>query len=296
MVVLGVMHYAPVPPLISRHILEEARKRSIATTYVRPSEVSLYIDNSGLSIYIRGKRLSLDLLFVRGVLKPSSIEEASFNHDVLYGLEHVGTLVINSPRSIMLAKDKFLTSLTLSKHNLPYPPSLASLGMTLPLNFLEEWKQAVVKPLIGSLGRGVIPLDNPDVAYSVFRQLIAWSQPILLQKLVDKPGNRDLRVLVIDGQVVAHYYRIASEGKFKTNVHQGARVERAENIDAEVLESAVKAVDALGLFYGGVDIILTRDSYYILEVNSIPSWRGALQLGINPAPILVDRALALLKK
>ncbi len=297
MVVVGLIHHAPTPPYTSRQILEAAKDLGADTVYLRPIDLSIHVEETGeVRVLKRGRPLRLDALFVRGLLKPSSIEEAALSMDIVIVFEENGVLTINNSRGILTARDKLLSTIILRKKGIPVLPSVVSMSMAPLLRSLEEWGRGVIKPIIGSLGRGVIPVDNPDIAYSVIRQLFSWSQPVLLQKHVDKPGNRDLRVLVVNGEVVASYYRVAPHGGFKTNVSQGARVEGASDVDRDVLEAAIKSVDTLGLLYGGVDIIIARDGYYVLEVNSMPNWKGALEIGVNPAPILVRSVLELVKR
>jgi len=42
--------------------------------------------------------------------------------------------------------------------------------------------------------------------------------------------------------------------------------------------------------------VVNREGHYILEVNSMPNWKGALEIGVNPAPRLVDAVLRMVKR
>ena len=58
------------------------------------------------------------------------------------------------------------------------------------------------------------------------------------------------------------------------NVAQGARCE-AVNLDGIVIHMAETAINVLGMNYGGVDIIGDEQGdYSVIEVNSIPAWKG----------------------
>ena len=58
------------------------------------------------------------------------------------------------------------------------------------------------------------------------------------------------------------------------NIAQGARCEKALPDDAMV-QMAEAAIKALDMDYGGVDIIRgERGNYSVIEVNSIPAWKG----------------------
>ena len=290
---IAVLHPSPTPPPSAKKIIEEARKMGHKAVYIRPQEITLKIDRSCL--VVKGSRkLEFDIAFIRGMGGPVSIEQYFFRLNVLRFLEAIGSLTINNSKAIELARDKLLTMLTLLKEGLPVPLTLATESLSQAIRFVEEEEAVVIKPIAGSMGRGVMLAKDPDVAYSIFRQLLSWAQPLVLQKYYEKRGYRDLRVLVINGEAYASYYRIARPGSFKTNLSQGARVEKAVNVD-EAEELAIKATEKLELFYAGVDVMDTNDGYYILEVNASPNWRGAELLGYAPARKLVEEALKIAK-
>jgi len=136
-------------------------------------------------------------------------------------------------------------------------------------------------------------VDNPDVAFHIFSMLVNINKPIYVQKFLEK-GPGDYRVVVVGGRAIGAEYRRA-EG-WKTNVAQGAAPEPTR-ITPEMEELAVKAVEVLGLDYGGVDIAETREGYYILEVNPTMSWQGfKAATGINPAEHVIDYLLEKTKK
>jgi len=80
-------------------------------------------------------------------------------------------------------------------------------------------------------------------------------------------------------------------GHFKTNLAQGGTPEKAELTD-EIEEIAVSTAEALGLFYGGIDIAESSSGQlFVLEANASPNWKGAEAMGLNPARKLVEEAL-----
>ena len=61
---------------------------------------------------------------------------------------------------------------------------------------------------------------------------------------------------------------------WKTNFSQGAEV-RPIKLSAEMEALALKSVRLLNLDYAGVDLISADDGKtYVVEINSIPGWRG----------------------
>ena len=101
---------------------------------------------------------------------------------------------------------------------------------------------------------------------------------------------QDLRLMVIDDQVCAAMSRRSQH--WITNFAQGAEC-FAATINDEMTNLAIKACQAVDATYAGVDIIRMQDGHYtILEVNSVPAWKGLFQAtGIDIAGHLA-KALA----
>jgi len=67
---------------------------------------------------------------------------------------------------------------------------------------------------------------------------------------------------------------------------------REENPRVE--ELALRAVEALGLIYAGVDILETGNGPVLLEVNASPSWQGLQEAsGVDVADRIVRHVVKL---
>ncbi len=288
---IAVLHSCPYPTISSKQILNEAKKLGCKTKYLRPQEITASLESFNTKIYRGDKALNIDILFPRGIGSVSAIEMFLWRLDIIKLFECMGVLSINSYDSITRTRDKFSALLILSSNKIPIPETIVTESLAVALKTIEEWGKVLVKPLIGSFGRGIILLDNPDIAYPIIKQLLSWSQPLMIQKYYEKKNRRDLRVLVINGEAYASYWRIAKEGSFKTNVAQGGTVAEAKVPD-DVLEIAIKTTEALGLFYAGVDLMEDAEGrFMVLEANASPLWKGAVKLGYNPAKKLVNEVL-----
>ena len=95
-----------------------------------------------------------------------------------------------------------------------------------------------------------------------------------LQGYVDSGEGawHDHRVFIIDGKVAGAMVRHGSH--WINNVAQGGRCEPLAT-PGEVAEIALLAAHAVDIDYCGVDVIRDRQGrLFVLEVNSIPAWRG----------------------
>ena len=83
---------------------------------------------------------------------------------------------------------------------------------------------------------------------------------------------------------------------FITNVYQGAETEIILN-NEKINDIATKVSKVFNLSYGGIDIIYHKRKYYVLEVNSVPSWKALQKLETKDiSKILVKDFLRNLKR
>src|SRR5712692_1571621 len=140
-------------------------------------------------------------------------------------LEFLGVPILNKFEVANNCGNKMLTSLLLKKHNVPTPKTYFSFSSETALEILDkEGYPLVIKPIIGSWGRGVMPLKDRETADAIIEVRELSDGPLdriyYLQEMVKRPP-RDVRVIVVGDQVVSAMYR-TSTGSFKTNIALGA--------------------------------------------------------------------------
>jgi len=243
--------------------------------------------NGGLGV--RGGELALDgcdIVLVRGIPR-GSLEQVIFRVNVLHALAPAGVRAVNSARALERTVDKFLASALLARAGLPTPRTIAC---ERPADALEAFAElggdVIVKPLFGSMGLGLVRLEDPDVAQRVFRALELERAVYYLQETLPHAG-RDVRALVVGERVVASIERIG-EG-WRTNLARGAHA-RPVRLDAREERLCVRAAAALDADYAGVDLLRAADGRdYVLEVNGIPGWQGVERAtGVDVAAALAE--------
>ena len=89
-----------------------------------------------------------------------------------------------------------------------------------------------------------------------------------------------MRLLVSGGRVIAAMRRHAAQ--WITNVKLGGRPE-AYVPDEEEADLAIRAAAIVGAEFAGVDLVRGRDECVsVLEVNSMPGWRGLQSVTHTP--------------
>lgn len=214
----------------------------------------------------------LDALIVR-TMPPGSLEQVVYRMDVLLMLESQGILVINPPRAVECAVDKFLTTAKLQQAGLPTPRTVVCENSDSALAAFEELGgDIVLKPLFGAEGRGIMRISQVDEAFRVFRNLERMDAVLYLQEFIDHPGY-DVRVLVLDGNVLGAIRR-ASPDDFRTNVSRQATATCHIPTDKECI-IAIQAANAVGASIAGVDLLYDRQgNCFVIEVNAVPGWQA----------------------
>lgn len=223
-------------------------------------------------LYCRERVLDeCDALLVRTV-PGGSLEQIIFRMDALHCLEQRGVYLVNPPGVIEKTVDKYYTSSLLAAAGLPTPPTVVTESFSEAMAaFAQLGEDVVVKPLFGSLGRGMVRVTDPDTAHRVFRALELGRYVYYLQRFIPH-DNQDLRVFVLGGRVVGAMLRRGDS--WKTNIARGARPQSV-TLQPEEEELALKAARVLGACYAGVDLLRSREGeLYVLEVNGIPGWQG----------------------
>lgn len=206
-------------------------------------------------------------------MPPGSLEQVVFRMDALARLAASGIRVVNSPRSLECAVDKYLTTASLQVAGLPVPATIVCEHEDDAMFAFEQLGgDVVVKPLFGSEGRGIVRVSDPDLAHRTFRTLMRLDAVLYLQRFIDH-GGFDVRILVLDQQVVGGIQR-RSPNDFRTNVAREAVAVPHQPTEREI-DFALRATSATGALIAGVDLLYDQQGHcYVIEVNAVPGWQA----------------------
>jgi ribosomal protein S6--L-glutamate ligase/tetrahydromethanopterin:alpha-L-glutamate ligase len=241
-------------------------------------------------ITVRGHLIDdYDTLIVRRV-PGGTAEQVFYRMDALHRLEEMGVTVINPAASIEKAVDKYYTSALLEDAGIKTPRTVVTESFSEAMNsFKELGGDIVVKPLFGSLGMGITRVSSEDIAYRVFRTLEMTKSVYYLQEFIPHSGE-DVRVFIIGGEVVASMKRVSEN--WKTNLSTGGKAKPYQP-SKEIKEISVNAAEKLGMEYTGVDLIISGDDVYVIELNSTPGWEGLQSVtDINITEKLVEYVIS----
>ena len=292
---VAVIHDTYNPDWPCQEILRELDVRGVKHEFLRISRISSTI--GGRPRFTVGPRSldDLDGAFVRSLGSIINVEQMVRRVTLLEHMEASGVVLMNPLDPLLTTRDKYRTLYKLELSGVPVPKTFVCEDLRAAYERSKKMGKVVVKPLIGSRGYGSVLIDHPEVAFRVLKTLASTRHPLYVQEYVDKPA-RDIRAFVVDGRVVAAMYRYAPKGEWRTNIAQGGEGTPCR-LDEEFEGVALRAVEALGLWYAGVDVIEGPRGPVVVEVNGSPDWEELTQVtGVNPAPHIVDCLLSRIKK
>ena len=200
--------------------------------------------------------------------------------DLLSQLEKIGVCMINSRETVSICADKYRTYLKLQDYGLTQPKTALIPSVEhkdIAVNKIDTKFPIIMKTLAGSQGIGVLFIES-ERSYDSLVQLLYSQNPevdLLIQEYIKT--DKDIRVIVLGGLVIASMERQVIEGDFRSNVSQGSKVKSYELSDLEI-EQCLLASKAVNGVWTAVDFIPSKDPKtkppYILEVNHSPGTIG----------------------
>ena len=215
-------------------------------------------------------------------------------------LEFMDVPVLNKFDVANICGNKMFMTLLLKKNNIPTPKTYFSFSSESAAENLEKvGYPLVIKPVIGSWGRGVMPIKDKDTMEAIFEIRDITDSPhdriYYLQELIKRPP-RDIRVITVGDEPIAAMYR-KSSGGFKTNIALGAEPEICE-ITKEMEDMATKASKAMGGGILGIDMMEDEQRGLVVhEVNNTVEFKGLARVAKRNIPKeMIEFALNYVRK
>ncbi|MEN9206653.1 MAG: glutathione synthase [Gloeomargarita sp. GMQP_bins_120] len=173
------------------------------------------------------------------------------------------TMVINRPSALRAANEK-MYALRFA-HLLP--PTLVTSQLALIRKFLARYGPAVLKPLGGKAGEGILYLDPADrnLASLVELSTAGGRLPVMVQMYLPAIRQGDKRVILLDGEPIGAVNRIPTGHDFRGNMAVGGQAVAAEitDRDREIAAGLQPVLQAAGLYLVGIDVI----GGFLTEIN-----------------------------
>jgi glutathione synthase len=169
------------------------------------------------------------------------------------------TAMVNDPRGLRVC----------SEHGFPLrfpdlvPPTVVTADPRTIRSFLAEHRVAVVKPVDGFAGRGVLRLDRHDPNLASLIEICTGNgaRAVIVQRFQREVAAGNKRVFVIAGEPVGAVYRFPAAGDFRIGNPSAEAPVTAR--DREICARLAPALRRYGIRLAGLDVI----GPHLIEVN-----------------------------
>jgi ribosomal protein S6--L-glutamate ligase len=190
----------------------------------------------------------------------------------------LGVVAINAPRSIELVRNKIAMHAVLQEHEMPLPKTWFASDVAVFRSLPLDCFPLVVKPYDGDGSAGLALLRHPEDV-ELLPEPHGNRSLYLAQEFFETDGW-DLKLYGVGSQVWAvrkpSPVRFLEPGPAALMPSEGAEM---VEVDAELRDIALTCGRACGLELWGVDVAMTKDGPYVIEVNDFPTYSGIPEAG-----------------
>ncbi|CAD5931519.1 Glutathione synthetase [Planktothrix tepida] len=197
------------------------------------------------------------------------------------------TLVINSPHGLRTANEKMYAL----QFKDCIPTTIVSRDKRVIREFVEQESAAVLKPLGGKAGEGILFLEPSDRNLNSLIEISTQQglYPVMIQRFLPEAKDGDKRIILLDGEAIGAVNRIPTGQEFRGNMAVGGRVAKTEITDREyeICQKLAPKLIADGLYFVGIDVI----GGYLTEVN-VTSPTGIREIDLLDNVSLGEKVIA----
>jgi len=213
---------------------------------------------------------------------------------VIRHFDLMGVTSLLTSTALIRSRDKLRSLQMLSKSGVGIPKSVFARhpkADDVKLMIAEVGGTPVILKLLeGTHGTGVIKADSVSSAKSAVEAFSGIKQDIIVQEFIGEANSKDIRALVVDGEVVGAMERGGVEGEFRSNLHKGG-VAKPITLGAKERAVAIEATRLHGLTVAGVDMVMSNRGPLVIEVNSSPGLQGIeMATGLDIADKIIEAA------
>ena len=192
-----------------------------------------------------------------------------------------GVSKVNSLEIDRLCNDKSLTAQIFQDVS-PKTVEVKSYEELIEASKEIDRNQLVLKPIDGFGGEGILFGDADAIVKRVAHESFA---PSILQEFIDTSqgipdvvdGLHDLRVLVLNGEIVQVSIRQPAEGELAANIKRGGSIQIVDvalipNVASELVQKVDAYMNQFGSRFYAVDMVFDGENYKLMELNSRPGW------------------------
>ncbi|GLR17475.1 RimK family alpha-L-glutamate ligase [Portibacter lacus] len=199
----------------------------------------------------------------------------SYGSAVVRQFQLMGLFSTLDHEALLRTRDKLCSLQILAANGIGVPDTIISNNSYMTPELIDELNSMpmIIKLISGTHGIGVLKADDPVAAETIIETFQRLKQRVLLQEFISEAKGADVRVFIVDNEIVGVMQRQAKEGEFRSNLHRGGH-SFVVALSEEEIKVAKKAAKLMGLSVCGVDMLRSKRGPLILEVNASPGLEG----------------------
>jgi ribosomal protein S6--L-glutamate ligase len=255
----------------STRLLEAIEQKGHHGRVIDHLNCDLIMDEEGPSIFYQGE--SLD--DVDAIIPRIGASVTFYGSAVVRQFEMMKVFSAVDSLAITRSRDKLRSLQILSRSGVGMPKTAFTNFSKEGNKILKHIGEApvVIKLLEGTQGLGVMLAETNKAAKSVVEAFDSLKTRVILQEFIKEAGGSDIRIFIVDGEVVGAMKRQGAEGEFRSNLHRGGNA-TVVKLSRSEKATALKAAKSMGLAIAGVDLLQSSRGPMVLEVNSSPGLEG----------------------
>jgi glutathione synthase/RimK-type ligase-like ATP-grasp enzyme len=230
---------------------------------------------------------SYDALFIRSLTDPLNAAYVASRTAELHGMR-----VIDDPNSIIVCCDKINMYMHMMRANVNIPETRFVGKQEVEKKTIEHLFSELGSPLIlkaphTSFSMHVDKVESVHAFQEVAKKYFRRADEIVVQKFV--PSRFDWRVTTLNGQVlfVCKYVMPGDSWKIQRNDNGHiiwAKIEAVDinTVPPKLIEAGLKAANAIGKGFYGVDLKEVNGEFIVIEVNDNPNIDAGGEDAKNP--------------
>jgi ribosomal protein S6--L-glutamate ligase len=234
-------------------------------------QCDIHIETNRPKIIYKGQEISQ----VDAIIPRIGSSATTYGAAVIRQFENMGVFSTLHSEPLLKARDKLSCLQILAANGIGVPKSLVSNNYFSISEMVEEIGSlpAIIKMINGTHGMGVILAETKSNAESIMEAFYKSREKVMVQEYIKEAKGADIRVFIVNREIVGVMKRQAQEGEFRSNLHRGG-TSSVVSLSGHEAEIALKCVDILGLKIAGVDMLRSSRGPLILEVNASPGLEG----------------------
>ncbi len=173
------------------------------------------------------------------------------------------TLVLNHPHGLRAANEKMFAL----QFRDAIPDTIVSQSKSVIREFVEAKGTAVLKPLGGKGGEGILLLAAGDRNFNSLIEIstLQGQLPVMVQEYLPQAQDGDKRIILLNGEPIGAVNRVPSGKEFRGNMATGGRSEQSSLTEREqsICQQVAPTLQKYGLMFVGIDVI----GDYLTEIN-----------------------------